>query len=89
MIGAAVSVSGLIGFVGLLMPHVLRMLLGADHRLLVPACALGGAAFLVVSDTFARTLLAPTELPVGAITALLGGPLFLALLRRDLARGVS
>jgi iron complex transport system permease protein len=86
MIGGAVSVSGLIGFVGLLVPHLLRMTLGADHRLLVPASALGGAVFLVVADTVARTVLAPTELPVGAITALLGGPLFLGLLRRDLAR---
>jgi iron complex transport system permease protein len=86
MIGGAVSVSGLIGFVGLLVPLLLRLLLGADHRLLVPAAALGGGAFLVVTDTLARTLLAPTELPVGAITALVGGPLFLVLLRRDLRR---
>ncbi len=86
MIGASVSVSGLIGFVGLLVPHMLRLLLGADHRVLVPAAALGGAAFLIVADTLARTVLAPTELPVGALTALIGGPLFLFLLRRDLAR---
>jgi iron complex transport system permease protein len=86
MIGGAVSVSGLIGFVGLLVPHLLRMIFGADHRLLVPAAALGGAAFLIVADALARTLLAPTELPVGALTALVGGPLFLILLRRDLSR---
>jgi iron complex transport system permease protein len=86
MIGGAVSVSGLIGFVGLLVPHLLRMIFGADHRLLIPAAALGGAGFLIVADTVARTLLAPTELPVGAITALIGGPLFLILLRRDLSR---
>ncbi len=83
MVGAAVSVSGLIGFVGLIIPHLLRLVLGPDHRLLVPAAALGGAAFLVVCDTLARTLLGGRELPVGAITALAGGPLFLWLLRRQ------
>jgi len=86
MIGASVSVSGLIGFVGLIVPHLLRLAFGSDHRLLVPGSALGGAAFLVVADTLARVVLAPTELPVGALTALIGGPLFLVLLRRDLAR---
>lgn len=84
MIGAAVAVSGLIGFVGLIVPHLLRSVIGADHRALVPASALAGAIFVVVADTLARTLLAPTELPVGALTALVGGPLFLVLLRRDL-----
>jgi iron complex transport system permease protein len=82
MVGAAVSVAGLVGFVGLIIPHLLRLLLGPDHRLLVPAAALGGAAFLVVCDTAARTLLGGRELPVGAITAIVGGPLFLVLLRR-------
>jgi len=82
MVGAAVSISGLIGFVGLIIPHALRLVLGPDHRLLVPASALGGAAFLVLCDTLARTLLGGRELPVGAITALLGGPVFLFLLRR-------
>jgi iron complex transport system permease protein len=82
MVGAAVSVAGLIGFVGLIIPHLLRLLLGPDHRLLVPAAALGGAAFLVLCDTAARALLAGRELPVGAITAIAGGPLFLWLLRR-------
>jgi iron complex transport system permease protein len=86
MIGASVSVSGLIGFVGLIVPHLLRLAFGSDHRLLVPGSALGGAAFLVVADTLARVVLAPTELPVGALTALVGGPLFLVLLRRELAR---
>ena len=86
MIGASVAVSGLIGFVGLIVPHLLRLVIGADHRVLVPAAALLGAAFTVVADTLARTLLAPTELPVGALTALLGGPLFLWLLRRELRR---
>jgi iron complex transport system permease protein len=86
MIGASVAVSGLVGFVGLVVPHLLRLLLGADHRVLLPASALLGAAFLVVADTFARTLFAPQELPVGALTALVGGPVFLVLLRRELAR---
>ncbi len=83
MVGAAVAVSGLVGFVGLIVPHGLRLLLGPDHRLLIPAAALGGAAFLVLCDTAARILLPGRELPVGAITALLGGPLFLVLLRRQ------
>ena len=82
MVGAAVSVAGLIGFVGLIIPHLLRLVIGPDHRLLVPAAALAGAAFLVVCDAVARTLLDGRELPVGAITALAGGPLFLWLLRR-------
>jgi iron complex transport system permease protein len=86
VIGASVSVSGLIGFVGLMVPHLLRLVVGSDHRLLVPASALLGAGFLVLADTLARTLLAPTELPVGALTALVGGPLFIFLLRRELAR---
>ncbi|MBW2421687.1 MAG: iron ABC transporter permease [Deltaproteobacteria bacterium] len=83
MVGAAVSVSGLVGFVGLIIPHLLRLALGPDHRLLVPAAAIGGAAFLVVCDTMARTVLGGRELPVGAITALVGGPFFLFLLRRS------
>jgi iron complex transport system permease protein len=82
MVGAAVSVAGLVGFVGLIIPHLLRLLLGPDHRLLVPAAALMGAAFLILCDTIARTLLGGRELPVGAITAIVGGPLFLVLLRR-------
>jgi len=89
MVGAAVSVSGLIGFVGLIIPHLLRLLFGPDHRLLVPAAALGGAAFLVLCDTVARTLLEGRELPVGAITAIAGGPLFLFLLRRHHARAMA
>ena len=86
MVGAAVSVSGLIGFVGLIIPHGLRLLIGPDHRLLLPTSAFVGGAFLVVCDTLARTLLAGRELPVGAITALVGGPLFLVLLRRSQQR---
>jgi iron complex transport system permease protein len=89
MVGAAVAVAGLIGFVGLIIPHLLRLLLGSDHRLLVPAAALGGAAFLVLCDTVARTLLGGRELPVGAITALAGGPLFLLLLRRHHRRAFA
>jgi iron complex transport system permease protein len=89
MVGAAVSVSGLIGFVGLIIPHLLRLLFGPDHRLLVPAAVLGGAAFLVLCDTAARTLLVGRELPVGAITAMAGGPLFLILLRRHHARAMA
>lgn len=87
VVGGAVSVSGLIGFVGLIVPHALRLLFGPDHRLLVPASVLGGAAFLVACDTAARVLLPGRELPVGAITALVGGPLFLVLLRRQGRRG--
>lgn len=78
---AAVSVSGLIGFVGLMIPHLTRQLWGADHRVLLPACALGGAAFLVLADTAAR-LVGPTEIPVGVLTALFGGPFFFVILRR-------
>jgi iron complex transport system permease protein len=88
LVGAAVSVSGMIGFVGLIVPHLLRLVLGPDHRLLVPASFLGGAAFLVWADTLARTALAPSELPVGVVTALTGGPFFLWLLRRDLRRAL-
>lgn len=78
---ASVSVCGLIGFVGLIIPHSVRLVFGPDHRLLIPACALVGASFLIASDTLARTLLAPVELPVGVITAAFGGPFFVYLLR--------
>ncbi len=80
---AAVSISGLVGFVGLVMPHAVRLTLGPDHRLLLPASALAGAAFVVIADLLARTLLAPVEIPVGVITALIGAPFFLYLLRRS------
>ncbi len=86
LVGAAVAVSGMIGFVGLIVPHVLRLVLGPDHRLLLPASFLGGAVFLVWADTLARTLLGASELPVGVVTALAGGPFFVLLLRRHLAR---
>jgi len=78
--GAVVSVSGLIGFVGMAVPHAVRMLCGADNRLLMPACAFAGGMFLVIADTVARTALAPAELPVGVMTALVGAPFFLYLL---------
>jgi iron complex transport system permease protein len=83
----AVTLSGLVGFVGLLVPHAVRLVAGPSHRLLLPASALGGAAFLVVADLLARTLLAPLELPVGVLTALVGGPAFLLLLKRSRAAG--
>jgi len=86
MVGAAVSISGLIGFVGLIVPHALRLVIGPDHRLLIPAAAITGGGFLALCDTVARTALAGRELPVGAITALVGGPLFLLLLRRQQQR---
>jgi iron complex transport system permease protein len=81
---AAVAFTGLVGFVGLIVPHLVRTLAGPDHRLLLPASALGGAAFLVLADTAARTLVAPAEMPVGVITALVGGPFFLFLFLRRL-----
>ena len=84
---AVVSVTGLIGFVGLIVPHAARLLFGSDHRLLLPAAALSGAIFLPIADTAARTILSPTELPVGVLTVLCGGPLFLWLYRRH--RGVT
>jgi iron complex transport system permease protein len=78
----AVSLSGLIGFVGLIIPHAVRIVFGPDHRQLLPLSGLAGAMFLVVADTIARTIVAPAQLPVGVITALLGGPFFLILLIR-------
>ena len=78
--GAIVSVSGMIGFVGMVVPHAVRLLIGSDHRLLLPASALVGGMFLAVADTIARTIMAPAEIPVGIVTALAGGPFFLYLL---------
>ena len=80
--GLAVSVSGAIGYVGLLVPHVMRMLFGTDYRLLIPTSAIGGAIAIVLADTLARTVVAPSELPVGAMTALAGAPVFIYLMRR-------
>jgi iron complex transport system permease protein len=85
--GSVVAYCGPIGFVGLIVPHALRLVVGADHRVLLPTALFVGAAFLVACDTIARTVLAPIELPVGVITAILGGPFFLWLLlgrKRDL-----
>jgi iron complex transport system permease protein len=87
VVSAAVSVSGLIGFVGLMVPHMLRLICGPDHKLLLPASFLGGGIFLMLCDMAARTLASPLEIPVGVITALLGAPFFIYLLRRR--KGVS
>jgi iron complex transport system permease protein len=83
--GAVVSVSGMIGFIGMVIPHAVRLMLGADHRLLLPASALVGGMYLMIADTVARILLTPAEIPVGIITALAGGPFFIYLLvwRKD------
>jgi iron complex transport system permease protein len=83
MIGAMVSVSGMIGFVGLMIPHVMRLIVGSDHRLLLPASFLAGGIFLAWADTLARIMLAPAELPVGIVTAFFGAPFFLLLLYRE------
>jgi iron complex transport system permease protein len=83
MVGGVVAVCGPIGFVGLMVPHICRVLVGPGHRFLAPASILAGGSFLTLCDTFARTVIAPAEIPVGVITALLGGPFFLALLIRD------
>lgn len=87
-LAAAVTVTtaGSIGFVGLVVPHVLRRLIGNDQRVLLPACAVGGGAFLLAADTAARSWWAPQQLPVGALTALVGAPLFIALLSRERGR---
>jgi iron complex transport system permease protein len=79
--GAAVSASGAVGFVGLMVPHAVRLCLGPDNRLAIPASLFAGAIFLILADTVARTVAAPTEIPVGAVTAFLGAPFFAVLLR--------
>jgi len=83
LVGTAVAASGSVGYVGLIIPHLVRLAVGSDNRLVVPFSALAGATFVVLADTVARTLIAPRELPVGAITALIGAPLFIYLLRRN------
>lgn len=84
-VGAAVAVSGIIGFVGLVVPHLIRLTIGPDHRLLIPAAALLGAVLLLTADTVARTIVAPAEMPVGILTSLIGGPFFLWLLFKQYA----
>ena len=83
MVSATVSYCGLIGFVGLVMPHLLRLVLGPDHRILVPACILGGGSYLMICDLLARVLPQQGEMPAGVITAIIGAPLFIILLKRS------
>lgn len=87
MVAASVAAAGMIGFVGLIVPHLMRMIVGPDHRLLLPASALGGAIFLILADALARTAIPPQEIPVGALCALVGSPYFIYLLRRRQDRG--
>ncbi|MBV9242908.1 MAG: iron ABC transporter permease [Acidobacteria bacterium] len=83
VVGAAVAASGSVGYVGLIVPHLVRLSVGSDNRLVIPFSAVAGAIFVVLADTIARTVIAPRELPVGAVTALVGAPLFIYLLRRS------
>jgi iron complex transport system permease protein len=85
LVAASVAVCGVIGFIGLVIPHAIRMIWGVDHRFLLPASFIGGGAFLLLADTGARTVAAPAELPIGVITALIGVPIFVVLLRRRIA----
>lgn len=87
LVAASVSISGVIGFVGLIIPHCMRLIFGSDHRRLIPVCGLGGASFMVVCDTLARNVAAPTEIPVGVITAVFGAPYFIVLLYRETRKG--
>jgi len=82
LVGASVAASGSVGYVGLVVPHLVRLSFGSDNRLVIPGAALAGASFVIVADVLSRTLIAPRELPVGAITALIGAPLFIYLLRK-------
>jgi len=88
-LATAVSVTtvGVIGFIGLVIPHLIRLVVGSDHRIVLPASALAGGSLLVVADTLARTVMAPRQLPVGALTAALGVPLFLILMSRSRRAG--
>jgi iron complex transport system permease protein len=83
LVGTAVAASGSVGYVGLIVPHLIRLAVGSDNRLVVPFSAIAGAVFVVLADTVSRTAIAPRELPVGAITALIGAPIFIYLLRRN------
>jgi iron complex transport system permease protein len=86
LVGAAIALGGPIGFIGLIVPHTLRALIGPDHRALLPASIFGGAILLVLCDTLARTAIAPAHLPTGAVTAVLGGPFFVFILMRQKQR---
>jgi iron complex transport system permease protein len=83
LVGAIVSVSGIIGFIGLLIPHVVRIIFGIDNRIVVPASFFVGAIFLIITDTIARTIILPSELPVGVVTAMIGAPAFIYLLKKQ------
>lgn len=83
LVGTSVAASGSVGYVGLVVPHLARLSLGSDNRISIPAAAFGGALFVIIADSVARTIIAPRELPVGAITALIGAPLFIYLLKRE------
>ena len=83
LVGSSVAASGSVGYVGLVVPHLARLSLGSDNRISIPAAALGGALFVILADSIARTIIAPRELPVGAITALIGAPMFIYLLKRN------
>jgi iron complex transport system permease protein len=83
LVGSSVAASGSVGYVGLIVPHLIRLMIGSDNRMVIPFSAISGAIFVVLADTLARVAIAPRELPVGAITALIGAPLFIYLLRRN------
>src|SRR5690606_37378900 len=87
--GVTVAAAGTIAFIGLVVPHMVRMLMGPDHRYLLPLSACVGALLLMLADTLARTLMAPTELPVGLVTAFIGAPVFISLLRRRAYGGLG
>jgi iron complex transport system permease protein len=87
--GMAVALSGLIGFVGLVVPHIMRLMWGPDHRLLIPASTISGGIFLILADTIARTIVIPQELPVGVVTSFIGAPFFIVLLKRKEGQGMS
>lgn len=89
MIGALVSVSGIIGFVGLLIPHICRMIFGVDNRIVMPASFFLGASYLILCDALARTIISPSEIPVGAVTAIIGAPVFVYLLRKRFKINIS
>jgi iron complex transport system permease protein len=86
LVGVTVALAGIIGFVGLVIPHLVRLVIGPDHRRLLPACALLGASLLTLADLLCRTVAAPAEIPIGIVTALLGAPFFFWLLRREFGR---